>query len=55
MRGIHWRANASLQTPVADINGELEEARKRRHCERPRAANGNDLAWFDRVAAETAV
>ncbi len=47
MRWTHKGANALLHIRVADLNGELEEALKRRHWKRHRAANDDYLEWFD--------
>ncbi len=54
MRWTHKGANALLHIRVADLNGELEEALKRRHWKRPRAANDDYLDWFDLDAWEAA-
>ena len=54
MRWTHEGANALLHIRVADLNGELEQALKRRHWKRPRAANDDNLDWFDQAAWEAA-
>jgi hypothetical protein len=54
MRWTHKGANALLHIRVADLNGELREALKRRHWKRPRAANDDYLDWFEFEAWEAA-
>lgn len=54
MRWTNKRANALLHIRVADLNGELKEALKRRHLKRPRAANDDYSDWFDWEAWEAA-
>ncbi len=54
MRWTHKGANALLHIRVANLNGELKEALRRRHWRRPRAANDESLNWFDREALEAA-
>ena len=54
MRWTHKGANALLHIRVADLNGELKEALKRRHWKRPRAANDDYLDWFYFEAREAA-
>ena len=52
MRWTHKGANALLHIRVANLNGELKEALRRRHWRRPRAANDEFLNWFDEEAFE---
>ena len=47
MRWTHKGANALLHIRVADLNGEIKQALMRRQWKRPRAANDDDLDWFD--------
>jgi hypothetical protein len=54
MRWTHKGANALLHIRVAELNGELKEALKRRHWKRPRAANDDYLDWVDFAAWEAA-
>jgi hypothetical protein len=54
MRWTNKGANALLHIRVADLNGELKEALKRRHWRRPRPANDDYSDWFDWGAWEAA-